>query len=85
MSFSRNWERCWSRQPEVSVVIQELNKRGWIEKRDLKKEGKGRPTHIYKATTSLPTLIKELEQQETKKIDTMKDNISKLKDIINNK
>ena len=34
------------RQPEVSVAMQELRKRGWAKKRDLKKKGKGRPVHI---------------------------------------
>ncbi|HEC89753.1 MAG TPA: ArsR family transcriptional regulator, partial [Thermoplasmatales archaeon] len=38
------------RQPEVSVAMQELRRRGWVEKRDLKKKGKGRPVHIYRLT-----------------------------------
>src|SRR3972149_736438 len=35
------------RQPEVSIAMQELRRRRWVEKRDIKKEGKGRPVHAY--------------------------------------
>ena len=38
------------RQPEVSIAMQELRRRGWVNKRDLNKEGKGRPVHIYTST-----------------------------------
>ena len=44
------------RQPEVSVAMQEMRRRGWAKKRDLKKKGKGRPVHIYKLTRPLPQL-----------------------------
>ena len=40
------------RQPEVSIAMQELRRRKWVIKRDIKKEGKGRPVHSYKL--SLP-------------------------------
>ena len=36
------------RQPEVSIAMQELRRRKWVIKRDIKKEGKGRPVHAYK-------------------------------------
>ena len=45
------------RQPEVSVAMQEMRRRGWAKKRDLKKKGKGRPVHIYKLTKPLPEIL----------------------------
>src|SRR5437899_5826362 len=36
------------RQPEVSIAMQELRRRKWVDKRDIKKEGKGRPVHSYR-------------------------------------
>ena len=53
------------RQPEVSVAMQELKKKGWIDKRDLKKEGKGRPICIYKLTSPLDNIISSFEKEKT--------------------
>src|SRR2546426_9838523 len=36
------------RQPEVSIAVQELRRRKRVDKRDIKKEGKGRPGHSYR-------------------------------------
>src|SRR2546430_17455514 len=33
------------RQPEVSIAMQELRRRKWVDKRDIKQEGKGWPVH----------------------------------------
>ena len=74
------------RQPEVSTAMQELKKRGWVDMTSYKKQkGKGRPTHLYKTTTSLPQVLKKIEQEKTKEINVIKDNISDLKNILNNK
>jgi predicted transcriptional regulator len=70
------------RQPEVSVAMQELRKRGWVKKRDLKKKGKGRPVHIYKPAMDLSEIWKSLEQEKLKEIESVKNDISKLKNII---
>ena len=52
------------RQPEVSVAMQELRRRGWARKRDLKKKGKGRPVHIYKLTQTLPEILTRFEKEK---------------------
>ncbi len=70
------------RQPEVSVAMQELRKRRWITKRDLKKKGKGRPVHIYKAAMHLSEIWKAFEQDKIKELETVKNDISELKNII---
>jgi len=70
------------RQPDVSVAIQELRRRGWVKKRDLKKKGKGRPTHIYKSKMHLSEIMKDFEQEKLKEIDTIKSDLEKLNNII---
>ena len=73
------------RQPEVSVAIQELRKRRWVKKRDLKKKGKGRPVHIYKPTTHLSEILNAFEQEKLKEVESVKKDISELKNIIENR
>ena len=73
------------RQPEVSVAMQELRRRGWVKKRDIKKKGKGRPLHIYKTTTNLSEIWKVFEQEKLKEVETVKNDISELKTIIENR
>ena len=73
------------RQPEVCVAVKELRRRGWIKKRDLKGKGKGRPVHIYKPTTQLSEIWKTFEQEKLKEIETIKNGISELKNIVNSR
>ena len=70
------------RQPEVSVAMQELRKRRWITKRDLKKKGKGRPVHIYSSTKPLSEILKTFEQKKLAEVESVKKDLSKLKNII---
>ena len=70
------------RQPEVSIAMQELRRRGWIKKRDLKKKGKGRPVHIYKTSTQLSKIMTDLEQEKLKEFENVKKDITDLKNII---
>ena len=73
------------RQPEVCIAVKELRRRGWIKKRDLKGKGKGRPVHIYKPTTQLSEIWKTFEQEKLKEIETIKNGISELKNIVNSR
>ncbi len=70
------------RQPEVSVAMQELRRRGWIKKRDLKSKGKGRPVHIYKTSTDITKILKSVEQEKLKEFEAIKSDISELKNLI---
>ena len=70
------------RQPEVSIAMQELRRRGWIKKRDLKGKGKGRPVHIYKPTKNLSEIVKAVEQEKLKEIESVKKDMANLKTII---
>jgi predicted transcriptional regulator len=73
------------RQPEVSVAMQELRRRGWVKKRDLKKKGKGRPVHIYTTATDLTEIMTTFEQEKLKEVESVKRDISELKSIIQNR
>ncbi|RLF38207.1 MAG: ArsR family transcriptional regulator [Thermoplasmata archaeon] len=70
------------RQPEVSVAMQELRRRGWATKRDLKKKGKGRPVHVYRLTTPLSQIIEELEKEKMKEMDNIRESLNELKELI---
>ena len=70
------------RQPEVSVAMQELKKKGWIDKRDLKKEGKGRPIYIYKLTSPLDNIIGSFEKEKLQEIKVVKKDIAELKILL---
>jgi predicted transcriptional regulator len=70
------------RQPEVSVAMQELRRRGWAKKRDIKKKGKGRPVHIYKLTSGLPKILKSFEQEKMKEVENIKQDLGQLQNLI---
>jgi len=70
------------RQPEVSVAMQELRRRGWAKKRDLKKKGKGRPVHIYKLTKALPAILNSFEEEKMKQVETIKSDLTDLQSLV---
>jgi len=70
------------RQPEVSVAMQELRRRGWAKKRDIKKQGKGRPVHMYKLTQALPEILKLFEKDKMKEVETIKEDLGELQGLI---
>ena len=70
------------RQPEVSVAMQELRRRGWAKKRDIKKKGKGRPVHLYKLTSNLPAILKSFEKEKMKEVETVKKDLTQLQSLV---
>ena len=66
------------RQPEVSIAMQWLRRKGWINKRNMKKEGKGRPIHGYKLSKDFNEILEEIIQDLSNKIDEIKNNIEQL-------
>jgi predicted transcriptional regulator len=64
------------RQPEVSIVMQDLRKR------DLKKEGKGRPVHAYKLAMPFTRIVEIIDRDERRKIKDIEANISALKKLV---
>jgi predicted transcriptional regulator len=73
------------RQPEVSIAMQELRRRGWVKKRESKKKGKGRPVHIYSTTAHLSEILTAFEQEKLTEIENVRNDITALKNIIQNK
>jgi predicted transcriptional regulator len=70
------------RQPEVSVAMQELRRRGWAKKRDVKKKGKGRPVHLYRLTLDLPEILKSFEKEKMKEVENIKHDLEQLNALI---
>lgn len=70
------------RQPEVSVAMQELRRRGWAKKRDIKKKGKGRPVHLYKLTQDLNNILKSFEKEKLKEIENIREDLNQLNKLI---
>jgi predicted transcriptional regulator len=62
--------------------MNELRRRGWVKKRDLKKKGKGRPVHIYKSTVELSEIAKTIELEKLKELEDVENDITELKNII---
>ncbi len=69
------------RQPEVSIAMKYLREKGWIVKRDIKKEGKGRPVHGYKLSKPFPKIVEEIEKELQKKISHVEKLIKELKSL----
>ena len=69
------------RQPEVSIATKELKERDWIDEREEKKPGKGRPFKIYTLKVGFKDIITQLET-ERKKVDVeAKEKIERLKKV----
>ena len=67
------------RQPEVSIAMKWLKMKGWVVKRDIKKEGKGRPVHGYRLAKPFPQILEELVKDQEAKIEDIKKLIDDLK------
>src|SRR5512136_2316339 len=67
------------RQPEVSIAMQELRRRKWVEKRDIKKEGKGRPVHAYRLATPFDGIVDAIAKEERRRIEEIRSAVRRLK------
>ncbi len=70
------------RQPEVSIAMQDLRGRGWVTKRDIKKEGKGRPVHGYRLDKPIEEIVEEIEEKEKERIEEIEKNLEEIKEIV---
>jgi predicted transcriptional regulator len=69
------------RQPEVSIAMRQLKERGWINEREDKKPGKGRPYKIYSLKIGFNDIIDQLEKQQKKEITMAQAKIEWLKEL----
>ncbi|MFA4956293.1 MAG: transcriptional regulator protein [Candidatus Methanoperedens sp.] len=69
------------RQPEVSIAAKQLEERDWINEREEKKTGKGRPFKIYSLKVGFNKIITQLET-DRKKVDAeAQEKIERLKEL----
>ncbi len=71
------------RQPEVSIVMRLLKERDWINERDEKKPGKGRPYKIYSLKVGFNDIITQLETERKKADVEAQEKIKRLKKLGN--
>jgi len=69
------------RQPEVSIATKELKDRDWINEREEKKPGKGRPYKIYTLKVGFKDIIAHLETERKKADVEAKEKIERLKKL----
>ncbi len=69
------------RQPEISIAMRDLQERDWINERDEKKPGKGRPYKVYSLKVGFDEIIAQLEKQRRKVVDEVLLKIERLKAI----
>jgi predicted transcriptional regulator len=69
------------RQPEVSIAMRQLKERDWINEREEKKPGKGRPYKIYKLKVGFDDIIAQLEKQQIKALEEVQAKIERLKKL----
>src|SRR5512136_1269811 len=67
------------RQPEVSIAMQELRRRKWVDKRDIKKEGKGRPVHAYRLAIPFSAIVDAIAKEERRRIEEIRSAVRRLK------
>ncbi len=72
-------------QPEVSIAIQKLNGRGWVDEKVANKKERGRPTMEYRLSKSIEDIVGELEKEWIEKKKEEKNNIRRIKELINKK
>jgi predicted transcriptional regulator len=66
-------------QPEVSIAAKDLKERGWLNEREEKKPGKGRPHKVYSLKVGFNKIIAELERQQRKAVDEARMRIERLR------
>lgn len=69
------------RQPEVSIAMRTLRNNSWVEEREIKKDGKGRPMKVYRLTISLGEIIRHFEEEKRKESAKTMESIEKLKEL----
>ena len=67
------------RQPEVSIAMNALRENNWIEQRNIKTDGKGRPMIVYKLGVPLETIIKHFEEESNRESAKAMESIQRLK------
>jgi len=70
------------RQPEVSIAMRTLRQNNWVNERDIKAEGKGRPMKIYKLDVPIGEIIKHYEEEKNSETAQAMGSIQRLREMI---
>jgi len=68
-------------QPEVSIAMKQLKERDWVNEREEKKLGKGRPYKVYSLKVRFNDIIAQLEKRQRKAVDEAQARIERLKEL----
>lgn len=69
------------RQPEVSIAMRQLKERDWINEKEEKTPGKGRPYKVYSLKVGFKDIVSQLERQHKKAVDEANANVERLKEL----
>jgi len=69
------------RQPEVSIAMRTMRQNNWIDERDVKAAGKGRPMKVYKLSVPIEEIIQLYEEEENSEAAKTMQAIQRLKDL----
>ena len=69
------------RQPEVSICAKTMRLNGWLEEGNFKRDGKGRPSKVYKLRVSIEELIEHLEEDRIQKSAHLMQSIQRLRQL----
>ena len=61
--------------------MKQLKERDWINEREEKNPGKGRPFKIYSLKVGFKNIIAQLEKQQRRAVDETQEKIEKLKEL----
>lgn len=70
------------RQPEVSIAMRTLRENNWIEEKEIKREGKGRPMKVYALHATIDEIIKHFEEEKLHESAQAMESIQRLKQLI---
>jgi predicted transcriptional regulator len=70
------------RQPEVSIAMRTLRDNQWIEEKEIKREGKGRPMKVYSLRANIDGIIKHFEEEKLQESAQAMESIQRLKQLI---
>jgi len=69
------------RQPEVSIAMRTLRQNKWIDEREVKSEGKGRPMKVYKLSVPIQEIIRHYEVEKNSEAARTMQAIQRLKEL----
>ena len=69
------------RQPEVSIAMRTLRQNNWIDEREVRAPGKGRPMKVYKLRVPIQEIIQHYEVEKNNEAAETMQAIQRLKEL----